>query len=90
MDDRIQRLERTNRILALVLVGLIAFLLGSSWGSARSPEAPRLFPRAEAGTIEAFKASERPEVIFAPSDSGATLYEYRRQDDGSYVKRIWG
>lgn len=90
MEARIQRLERNNRILGFLVVGLGAFLLGTLVGAPRGAQSPLLLPRAEAGTLESFKASERPEVIFAPSDSGATLYEYRLQADGTYAKAIWG
>lgn len=90
MRDRVEVLERRVRLLSMALVAGVAFGLGALWGRGPAPSELRFLPQAEAGDMESYKAtSERPALFFVPSDSGATLYEYRLQEDGSYKKLVW-
>lgn len=88
MEDRIARLERANRLLVLALVALVAFCLGAL---SRSPESPLRLPAAAAQPdMQTYtNPSERPNIIFTASDSGSTIYEFTKQDDGSYRRKIW-
>ncbi len=88
MEDRIARLERANRLLVLALVALVAFCLGAL---TRGGDAPLSLPSAAAEPdMKTFKTeSERPNIIFTASESGSTIYEFVKQSDGSYRRKIW-
>jgi len=88
MEDRIARLERANRLLVLALVALVAFCLGAL---TRGGDAPLSLPTAAAQPdMKTYDLkSERPNIIFTAADSGSTLYEFVKQDDGSYRRKIW-
>jgi hypothetical protein len=87
VEDRIARLERANRLLVLALVALVAFCLGA----VTRGEAPLGLPSAAAQPeMQTYSnQNERPNIIFTASDSGSTIYEFVKQDDGSYRRKIW-
>ena len=88
MEDRVARLERANRLLVLALVALVAFCLGAF---CRDADSPLRLPAASAQPDMQTYANpgERPNIIFTASDSGSTIYEFVKQGDGSYRRKIW-
>ena len=88
MQERIERLERANRLLSAALVAALSFALGCFVAGERSAgPLPRAFAAPELKAYD--ELEKRPLVVFLGSDSGSTLYEYRRQPDGSYKRLIW-
>ena len=88
MQEQIERLERVNRLLILAGVALVAFVLGTlTSGGGSALTLPRADAQPELKTYDAL--SDRPLIIFTSSDSGSTLYEFRRQKNGAYARQIW-
>lgn len=87
MEDRLARLERANRLLVLALVALIAFCLGAM---TRGEGALRLPTAAAQPEMQTYGSEqERPNIIFTASDAGSTIYEFVKQNDGTYRRKIW-
>ncbi|MGE0710910.1 MAG: hypothetical protein AB7N76_16050 [Planctomycetota bacterium] len=92
MQDRLERLERQNRLLGLGIVALIGLQVGQLLAP-RAPGAPSLppvLPEARAGTIEAFKKEDpRPARMFTTGQSGSAIYEFVLTPEGKYEKVLW-
>lgn len=87
MENRIERLERANRLLVLALVALAAFALGAVTRGGAALRLPSAAAQPDMQTYD--KEGERPAIIFTTSESGSTIYEFRLQGDGSYKRTIW-
>lgn len=78
-DDRLARLERSNRILTLV-TGALCVLSAASLlrsGSPGSAPLPSFLPAAHAQSIQTYAPDAvHPDYVLTTSQSGSTLYEW--------------
>ncbi|HBP22923.1 MAG TPA: hypothetical protein DEA08_34750 [Planctomycetes bacterium] len=93
MEQRLERLERQNRFLVLLVVALVALQVGAFLGGARAPGAMsevRVLPAAHAQSMQTVgKDGQRPAVVITTSQSGAVLYEFRLDKEGNYKRYLW-
>lgn len=94
-DARIERLERSNRLLTLaviVAVALNAFAVLRPATSATDAGPVEILPRANATpSMQTYDAvNKKPKLVLTTSSSGATLWVYELQKDGRYARAGFG
>lgn len=93
MEQQLERLERQNRLLVLLVVALVALQLGALLGGSRggpSGGEVRVLPAAHAQSMQTVgKEGQRPAVVLTTSQSGAVIYEFRLDKDGNYKRYLW-
>ena len=93
-DARIERLERSNRLLTLaviVAVALNAFAVLRPAASTTDAGPVEILPRANATPMQTYDAvNKKPKLVLTTSTSGATLWVYELQKDGRYARSGFG
>lgn len=91
MEDRLNRLERSNRWLHIAVVALLALNAWAVMRPATPTSAPQLLQRANAGSMETIDdVSKKPAIVMTTSTSGATLWMYELQKNGTYKRLGFG